>query len=173
MQQQMDRSWSLRRRVLPQHTDHAGVMWHGAYLGWLEEARVEALAAVGLAYGDIAASGLALPVVSLQLTYRKELLHGEMVVLSSLVLPRRGVRLPWRSRFINGAGELAAEAQVELVAVDRGGGMTGMPRPLRRLPIEMERAMASLVAGPRGLHGAGAPSPHSPLEQEGEPPGRC
>ena len=25
------RPWRLRKRVLPQHTDHAGVMWHGAY----------------------------------------------------------------------------------------------------------------------------------------------
>ena len=173
MQQQIDRSWSLRRRVLPQHTDHAGVMWHGAYLGWLEEARVEALAAVGLAYGDIAASGLALPVISLRLTYRKELLHGDMVVLSSLVLPRQGVRLPWRSRFINGAGELAAEAQVELVAVDRGGPVTGRPRPLRRLPLELERAIASLVAGPRGLQGAEVSSPQSPLEQREERQGWC
>jgi len=172
MQQQIDRSWSLRRRVLPQHTDHAGVMWHGAYLGWLEEARVEALAAVGLSYADIAARGLALPVVSLQVTYRKELLHGDMVVLSSLVLPRQGVRLPWRSRFINGAGELAAEAQVELVAVDRGGAVTGKSRPLRRLPIEMERAIASLVAGPQGLQGSEAPSPHAPLERGGERQGR-
>ena len=149
MQKQIDPSWLLRRRVLPQHTDHAGVMWHGAYLGWLEEARVEALAAVGLAYADIAASGLALPVVKLQLTYRKELVHGESVVLRSLVLPRHGVRLPWRSRFINGAGELAAEAQVELVVVDRGGSVRGRPRPLRRIPIEMERAIAILVAGPQ------------------------
>ena len=35
--------WRLCKRVLPQHTDHAGVMWHGAYVAWLEEARVEAL----------------------------------------------------------------------------------------------------------------------------------
>ena len=42
--------WRLDKRVLPQHTDHGGVMWHGAYVGWLEEARVEALAAVGLPY---------------------------------------------------------------------------------------------------------------------------
>ena len=38
--------WRLKKRVLPQHTDHAGVMWHGAYVAWLEEARVEALVAV-------------------------------------------------------------------------------------------------------------------------------
>jgi len=57
--------WCLRRRVLPQHTDHGGVMWHGAYLGWLEEARVEALAAVGLAYSDLASRGQEFPVVAL------------------------------------------------------------------------------------------------------------
>jgi hypothetical protein len=24
--------WCWRKRVLPQHTDHGGVMWHGAYV---------------------------------------------------------------------------------------------------------------------------------------------
>ena len=42
IQADQPRGWLLERRVLPQHTDHAGVMWHGAYLAWLEEARVEA-----------------------------------------------------------------------------------------------------------------------------------
>ena len=40
----------LIKCVLPQHTDHAGVMWHGVYLNWLEEARIEALSQVGLTY---------------------------------------------------------------------------------------------------------------------------
>ncbi|MEY4431853.1 MAG: hypothetical protein RLZZ533_1789, partial [Cyanobacteriota bacterium] len=52
--------WRLERRVLPQHTDHAGVMWHGTYLAWLEEGRVEALDAAGLAYADLSAQGLEL-----------------------------------------------------------------------------------------------------------------
>ena len=29
--------YTLTKRVLPQHTDYAGVMWHGAYVQWLEE----------------------------------------------------------------------------------------------------------------------------------------
>ena len=70
------RAWRLVRRVLPQHTDHAGVMWHGAYLAWLEEARVEALASAGLAYSDLSARGLELPVVSLAIDYRQALLQA-------------------------------------------------------------------------------------------------
>jgi acyl-CoA thioester hydrolase len=145
--------WLLRRRVLPQHTDHAGVMWHGAYLAWLEEARVEALAAVGLAYSDLSAQGLEMPVVGLAIDYRQALWHGDAVELRSAVLPRRGVKLPWQSRFLGPSGQLAASARVDLVLVHRqrsAGGEGGLaPRSvLRRWPEELERAMEALRHGP-------------------------
>jgi acyl-CoA thioester hydrolase len=140
--------WCLERRVLPQHTDHAGVMWHGAYIGWLEEARVEALAAAGLAYSDLAARGLELPVVSLTIDYRQALLHGERVWIHSQVYPRQGVKLPWCSRFVRADGVVAAEARVNLVLVDLTGG-PGRRRLMRRLPRELDQAVARLVIGPR------------------------
>ncbi len=140
--------WSLQRRVLPQHTDHAGVMWHGAYLGWLEEARVEALAQAGLAYSDLSARGLELPVVSLAIDYRQALRHGDLVRLESQVLPRRGVRLPWRTRFVTAGGVLAAEARVDLVLVDLASGPT-QRRLARQLPADLAEAVATLVRGPQ------------------------
>ena len=139
--------WLLQRRVLPQHTDHAGVMWHGAYLAWLEEARVEALDQAGLAYSDLSQAGFELPVVSLAIDYRQALLHGEQVRLESRVLPRQGVKLPWRSRFITAAGVLAAEARVELVLVDCSAGPE-QRRLLRRLPPALEAAVQALITGP-------------------------
>ncbi len=145
--------WLLRRRVLPQHTDHAGVMWHGAYLGWLEEARVEALAAVGLAYSDLSDQGLELPVVGLTIDYRQALQHGDAVELRSTVLARRGVKLPWSSRFFGPSGQLAASARVDLVLVDRqrpvgaDAGRAG-GRVVRRWPEELARAMEALGRGP-------------------------
>jgi acyl-CoA thioester hydrolase len=141
--------WCLRRRVLPQHTDHAGVMWHGAYLAWLEEARVEALAAVGLEYGELSSRGLELPVVGLRIDYRQALLHGETVELRSVVDPRRGVRLAWNSRFVRGDGVVAAVARVELVLVE-----FGLARPrgrvLRRFPADLAQAVEDLSHGPPG-----------------------
>ncbi len=141
--------WCLRRRVLPQHTDHAGVMWHGAYLAWLEEARVEALAAVGLEYGELSGRGLELPVVGLRIDYRQALLHGETVELRSLVDPRRGVRLAWNSRFVRGDGVVAAVARVELVLVEFGPAQP-RGRVLRRLPSDLARAVEDLGHGPPG-----------------------
>ena len=142
------RAWRLQRRVLPQHTDHAGVMWHGSYLAWLEEARVEALQAAGLAYSDLAADGLELPVVNLQIQYRQALLHGDAVELRSWVLPRQGVKLPWLSRFIGTDGALAAEARVELVLVDLSAG-AHRRRLLRQLPPQLAAAVEQLQHGPR------------------------
>lgn len=139
--------WRLRRRVLPQHTDHAGVMWHGSYLAWLEEARVEALSEAGLAYADLSARGLELPVVQLGIDYRQALLHGEWVQLESWVLPRRGVKLPWRSRFVKADGSVAAEANVELVLVELNQ-QAAERRLLRRLPDDLAAAISRLVAGP-------------------------
>ena len=75
--------FTLTKRVLPQHTDYAGVMWHGAYVQWLEEARVEALQAAGLGYAAMTAMGVDMPVVSLHLDYRQPLRHGDEVCVES------------------------------------------------------------------------------------------
>ena len=139
--------WCLHRRVLPQHTDHAGVMWHGAYVGWLEEARIDALGAVGLPYSDLSARGLELPVVSLAIDYRQALLHGDTVELRSLVLPRQGVKLPWQTRLFGPGGALAATTRVELVLLDLSAG-PARRRLLRRWPEDLERAVTELTQGP-------------------------
>ena len=139
------RPWCLHKRVLPQHTDHAGVMWHGAYVAWLEEARVEALMAAGLSYAVMASEGLEMPVVSLRIDYRQALRHGDEVVLESRCEAKRGVRWPWATRFLVG-DEVMAEAVVELVMLrraEKGGAV------LRRVPREMQTVFACLQEGER------------------------
>ena len=136
-------SWRLVKRVLPQHTDHGGVMWHGAYVGWLEEARVEALAATGCPYERLTAAGLEMPVVSLRIRYREALQLGDDVVLASSSHPPKGVRWPWSTRFMRGDA-CVAEALVELVIVR----VRGERRVLRRPPQAIADALQALQAGP-------------------------
>ena len=45
--------WKINKTVLPQDSDHAGVMWHGNYFKWLEEARIDALSKAGINYFDL------------------------------------------------------------------------------------------------------------------------
>ena len=137
------RPWRLHKRVLPQHTDHAGVMWHGVYVAWLEEARVEALSAAGLSYAVMVGEGLEMPVVSLRIDYRQALRHGDEVVLESSCEARRGVRWPWTTRFLLGEAVMA-EAIVELVMLRRAeeGGIV-----LRRAPQEVQAVITCLQEG--------------------------
>ena len=135
--------WICRKQVLPQHTDHAGVLWHGSYVAWLEEARVQALAEAGLAYAELSAHGLELMVVDLQLRYLKALHHGEVVELHSWLQPQSGVRLPFLTRFIKADGALAAEALVTLALVDRQRGCLQ-----RHPPSMLASALECLAAGP-------------------------
>ena len=132
--------WRLCKRVLPQHTDHAGVMWHGAYVAWLEEARVEALAAAGLSYSAMAGMGLEMPVVSMTVAYRRSIRHGDQIVLESQCGSQSGVRWPWRSRFVLD-GQVMADARVELVIVGDG-------RLLRQPPDAIRAALNALQGGP-------------------------
>ena len=46
-------TWKINKTVLPQHVDHAGVMWHGTYFNWLEEGRINALSKVGIDYSNL------------------------------------------------------------------------------------------------------------------------
>ena len=133
--------WCLSKRVLPQHTDHAGVVWHGTYLAWLEEARVEALAAAGMDYAEMARQGIEMPVVSLKIDYRRSLRHGDVAVLQSICGPRDGVRWPWHTRMLRGE-ELIAESQVDLVMLSGGS------RLIRRPPLELAALMDRLQRGP-------------------------
>ena len=147
-EQQHQRPWQIQRAVLPQHTDHAGVMWHGSYLAWLEEARVEALRQAGLAYSDLSERGLELPVISLKIDYRQALLHGESVRVESWVLPQQGVKILWRSVFLKADGSLATEAHVELVLTDMSQGPS-QRRLVRKPPEELRQALEQLRKGPR------------------------
>ena len=136
--------WRLQRRVLPQHTDHGGVMWHGAYVAWLEEARVEAIASAGMSYAQLSEEGYEMPVVSLCIHYRQALEHGDLVVVESMALPRRGVRWPWKSRFCRPDGSCMAEAEVELVILQVADGRR---RVLRQPPVAVAGVMEALLRG--------------------------
>ena len=138
------RPWRIRKRVLPQHTDHAGVVWHGTYVAWLEEARVEALVAAGLSYAAMSELGIEMPVVSLRIDYRRSLRHGDLVDLESVCDDQRGARWPWCSRLLRGK-DLIAEAHVDLVMLAMDGAQR---RVMRRPPSSLALVMKRLLAGP-------------------------
>ena len=107
--------WELIKTVLPQHTDHAGVMWHGSYLDFLEEGRIDALDKVGISYSELSRKGFEIPVISLQIKYKISFVHGEKILLSTRFKLKNKIRLTCKTFFLKSNGDIGAEALIGLV----------------------------------------------------------
>ena len=63
-------------RVRYSETDQMGVVYHGSYVPYFEIGRVEWLRNQGISYKALEESGVALPIVSMHINYKKKLLHS-------------------------------------------------------------------------------------------------
>jgi acyl-CoA thioester hydrolase len=126
----------------PHHTDFAGIVWHGSYITWMEEARVECLRSIGIEFADLVALGCDMPVVDLSVRYHRPLRMGMSAVLKTRMADTEGVRINWDYQLQSTDGrELYVTAKVTLVVVDREKG-----KIMRQLPPTMKDALARLSA---------------------------
>jgi acyl-CoA thioester hydrolase len=127
-------------RAQPHHTDYAGVVWHGTYIAWLEEARIECMRSIGIDYADLVALGCELPVVELSLRYHRPIRMGMAVVVRTRMADMEGVRINWDYQIHSLDGEeLYLTGRFTLVAVDREKG-----KILRQLPSAVKDALVKL-----------------------------
>ena len=138
--------WRLIKKVLPQHTDHAGVMWHGSYLNFLEEGRLEAFDKVGFSYSKLSEKGFEIPVISIKLKYKISFVHGEKVLLSSQFKLENKIRLTCRTLFLKSNGDIAAEAIIGLVVVRK---INDSIKLVRELPVQIKNILLMLEEGPK------------------------
>ena len=138
--------WRLTKTVLPQHTDHAGLMWHGSYLNFLEEGRIDALEKVGLSYSILSKKGFEIPVVSIQLRYKISFIHGEKVLLTSQFKLENKIRLTCKTLFLKSDGAIGAEANIGLVVVRK---MNDSIKLVRELPVQIKNILLMLEEGPK------------------------
>ena len=113
------KTWELRKKVLPQHTDHAGVMWHGTYLNWLEESRIDSIGKAGIQYIEILNRGFEMPVYKIEIKYLIPIMIGEEIIIKSFFIKSKGPRIRVNSKFINKKNKINAEASVDVVLINK------------------------------------------------------
>ena len=128
-------------------------MWHGTYITWMESARVECLRAAGTTFESLVALGYDLPVVGLDIRYRKPLSLGMKALVKTRLALSKGVRLNWQYEIesieepAEESPELCVTGQVSLVTVRLSDRTI-----VRRLPPEVktivERVTAQFSAQP-------------------------
>jgi acyl-CoA thioester hydrolase len=128
-------------RVSPHHMDHGGVVWHGSYLTWMEEARIEAFRAIGVEYTDLVALGCELPVIDLALKYHKSLRMGDTAIVRCRMQDMKGIRLVWDYEIRSLDHEIMhLSGRVTLVAVDWQKG-----KVMRTLPPAIKEALVRIT----------------------------
>ena len=126
--------------VHPHHTDYGGIVWHGTYLQWMEEARIEYLRSVGLDYAQVVSHGFELPVVEANLRYHRSLKMGEKAIVKTRVHQLRGVRMNFEYQITDWRGStLYVSGRVTLVGIDREKG-----KIMRQLPSILKDALVKL-----------------------------
>ena len=125
----MKKVWKLNKLVLPQHSDHAGVMWHGTYFNWLEEARVNALSKAGINYVDLTKNGFELPLIDTSIKYIAPLFLGDKIIIETLFKISKSPKIKIDSKFINKSKKVTTLAEVNLVLINKNSFSIVRKRP--------------------------------------------
>ncbi|MDC3171135.1 acyl-CoA thioesterase [Prochlorococcus sp. AH-716-E13] len=125
----MKKIWKIEKLVLPQHSDHAGVMWHGTYFNWLEEGRVNALSKVGINYVELTKKGFELPLIDTSIKYISPLYLGDNITIETIFKISKSPKIKIYSKFINKSKKVLTIAEVNLVLINKNSFSIIRKRP--------------------------------------------
>ena len=134
---------TYRGTVYPWQCDHVGhmnIMW---YVGKFDEANWNLFARIGLTPTYLRESGRGMAGVQQNITYRRELLPGDIVEITTAMLEIGGKSIRFRHEMRNAeTGEIAAVCEITAVHLDREARKSvAFPDAVRTL-VESELAIA-------------------------------
>ena len=121
--------WKINKEVLPQHSDQAGVMWHGTYFNWLEEGRMNALSKVGINYFELTKNGFELPLIGASIKYICPLYLGDIILIESFFNIGKSPKINVHTRFLNSDEKVLTIAEVNLVLINKANFSIVKKRP--------------------------------------------
>ncbi|KQC28862.1 acyl-CoA thioesterase [Flagellimonas eckloniae] len=110
---------SFSFRVRYGETDQMGVVYHGNYAQYLELGRIEWLRALGVSYRKMEENGIMLPVISLQIDYKKSALYDDLITVETCIKKQPMVKIEFDYKIYNEAKELLATANTVLAFMDK------------------------------------------------------
>ena len=122
-------------------TDKMSITHHSNYVRWMEEARVDFLSKIGWDFDKIEESGVASPVISIDVKYKGSTTFPEIITIYVKVLVLKGVRLTIGYEMKNSEGKVVCEAKSEHCFVN----MEGRPIRIEKDCPEFYLALSELV----------------------------
>ncbi|NRT16895.1 acyl-CoA thioester hydrolase [Flavobacterium sp. 28A] len=117
----------LKVRVRYSETDQMGVVYHGNYAQYFEMGRVEWLRNLGISYKWMEENGIMLPVVSLNMNYKKPARYDDLLTIKTILKSQTSVKIEFDYEIYNEQMELLTIASSILVFVDMKTGRPTAP----------------------------------------------
>ena len=114
-------------RVRYSETDQMGVVYHGNYAQYFEMGRVEWLRNIGISYKWMEENGIMLPVVSLNINYKKPARYDDLLIVKTIFKKQESVKIEFDYEIRNEKDELLTIANSTLVFVDMKTGRPVLP----------------------------------------------
>ena len=119
----------IQVRVRYSETDQMSVVYHGNYIPYFEMGRVEWLRNKGISYKSLEESGIALPIVSMTINYKKPARYDDLLTVITKFKSQTAVKIEFDCEIRNENDELLTTAYFLLVFVAINSGKPIAPPP--------------------------------------------
>jgi acyl-CoA thioester hydrolase len=106
-------------RVRYAETDQMGFVYYGNYAQYYEVGRVEAMRSLGFSYKEMEENGILMPVINLNINYKKPALYDDEIRIVTTVSKLPSVRITFDYECFNQKNELLNTGSVTLVFIDK------------------------------------------------------
>ena len=105
-------------RVRYGETDQMGIVYYGNYAEYLEQGRTEWLRELGFSYKFLEENNVHLPVVNLNIDYKKPALYDDVITITTTLKKMPSVKIEFYYEIHNQEGQLLIQATTTLVFVN-------------------------------------------------------
>jgi len=103
-------------------TDAYGVAWHGSYIRWMEQARVEFCRDIGIDLVELRKQDVAIPVTNLSIRYKASAMLDERIVVETEITKMTPILVQFTQTIKNKeTDKVYTIGTIEVVAVNNSG----------------------------------------------------
>ncbi len=131
-----------RRRVRFEEVDSLGIVWHGRYAGYFEDARDALGEKYGIGYMDFFRNGVVVPIKQLHVDYHRPLGLREEVVIEAVLHWSKAARLNYEFIIRDAEGRTATTGFTVQMMLDAEDNICLVPPPFYEEFLERWKAGA-------------------------------
>ncbi len=117
----------IERTVRFEEVDPLGIVWHGRYPSYFEDARVALGQKYGIGYMDFYSNGVVAPIKKMHFDYFRPLRFQETMRIEGLLHWSEAARLNFEFIIRNGKGELSTTGYSVQMLLDTSGNLLVVP----------------------------------------------